>query len=133
MVAALSESLEFQSGGHQQLIFVYGSLKRGYALHYLLEGTRFCGVAETAPLYRIFDLGRYPGLVDWPEGLKVTGELYEVDEECLQELDVAEGVAEGQYARRKVQLQAPFDYCSAMAWFWLHEVTGLRDCGTAWP
>lgn len=133
MVSASSESSEFQRRAPPSLIFVYGSLKRGYALHHLLEGQAFRGPATTCPLYRIFDLGSYPGLVDWPEGLAVQGEVYEVDAECLKRLDEAEGVDEGLYARRVIKLQSPFDGVEASAWFWLHKVGGLTDCGTSWP
>lgn len=133
MVAASSDSSDFHLRGPESLIFVYGSLKRGYALHHLLEGQFFRGPATTCPLYRIFDLGSYPGLVDWPEGLAVQGELYEVDAECLKRLDEAEGVGEGLYARRIIKLQPPFDRDETSAWFWLDKVGGLRDCGTSWP
>jgi gamma-glutamylaminecyclotransferase len=133
MVSASSEFSEFQRRDPQSPIFVYGSLKCGYALHHLLEGQTFHGPATTCPLYRIFDLGSYPGLVDWPEGLAVQGELYEVDTECLRRLDEAEGVDEGLYARRVIKLQPPFDGIEASAWFWLNRVGGLRDCGTSWP
>lgn len=132
MAAASSDSAEFH-GGAQPLVFVYGSLKRGYGLHHLLEGQAFRGPATTFPLYRIFDLGSYPGLVDWPEGLAVQGELYQVDTECLKRLDEAEGVDEGLYARRVIMLQPPYDSVEASAWFWLNKVAGLRDCGTSWP
>ena len=133
MVAGSSHLEEFHVGDSLRLIFVYGSLKRGYALHHLLEGQAFRGLARTCPLYRIFDLGSYPGLVDWPEGLAVHGEVYEVDAECLKRLDEAEGVDEGLYARRVIKLQSPFDGVEASAWFWLDRVAGLRDCGTSWP
>jgi gamma-glutamylcyclotransferase (GGCT)/AIG2-like uncharacterized protein YtfP len=115
------------------LIFVYGSLKQGYALHYLLESQRSLGNATTKPVYRLFDLGSYPGLVEWPEGLAIHGEVYQVDADCLQRLDEAEGVAEGYYARRSVSLQTPFDAHNVDAWFWLLPVTGCRDCGRCWP
>lgn len=133
MMVASSESAEFHIRDQQSLIFVYGSLKRSYALHHLLEGQVFRGPAETYPLYRIFDLGSYPGLVDWPEGLMIQGELYGVDAECLRKLDEAEGVDEGLYARRPIKLQPPFDESETSAWFWLNKVAGLRDCGTSWP
>jgi gamma-glutamylaminecyclotransferase len=133
MLAASSDLAEFHRRDPQSLIFVYGSLKRGYALHHLLEGQAFRGPATTCPLYRIFDLGSYPGLVDWPEGFAVQGELYEVDAECLKRLDEAEGVDEGLYARRVIKLQPPFDIVETVAWFWLNKVGGLRDCGTSWP
>jgi gamma-glutamylaminecyclotransferase len=133
MVAASSDLAEYHGRGPQSLIFVYGSLKRGYGLHHLLEGQAFRGPATTCPLYRIFDLGSYPGLVDWPEGLAVQGEVYEVDAECLKRLDEAEGVDEGLYARRVIKLQPPFDGFEASAWFWLNKVGGLRDCEASWP
>lgn len=66
-----------------QLVFVYGSLKQGFALHALLQGQLRVGNAWTEPWYRLFDLGSYPGLVEWPEGLAIRGEVYEVDTECL--------------------------------------------------
>ena len=129
----------------QSVVFVYGSLKRGYALHHLLQTAQFLSTARTQPLYRLFDLGSYPGLVEWPEGREIHGELYVVTQENLLRLDEAEGVAEGLYARRPILLQpaerillpgktqpaeTPPD---AEAWFWLHATTGRRDCGNAWP
>lgn len=129
----------------EPIVFVYGSLKRGYALHHLLRTAQFLGTASTQPLYRLFDLGSYPGLVEWPEGLSIEGELYAVTAENLQRLDAAEGVADGLYARRPVLLQsaeyttqsahqqpAPWPP-SAEAWFWLHSTSGQRDCGNSWP
>lgn len=116
-----------------QLVFVYGSLKRGYALHALLQGQLCLGHARTQPLYRMFDLGSYPGLVEWPDGLAIRGEVYQVDCECLCRLDAAEGVAERHYARRRILLQAEFESNDVHAWFWLNAVRGLRDCGAEWP
>jgi len=116
-----------------QLVFVYGSLKRGYKLHYLLESQLSVGNAVTHPLYRLFDLGSYPGLIEWPEGLEIHGEIYQVDADCLTQLDEVEGVAERLYVRRRISLQTSFEGTEIHAWFWLGCVTELRDCGTAWP
>jgi gamma-glutamylaminecyclotransferase len=114
-------------------IFVYGSLKRGFALSHLLNNQQFLGQAVTQPLYRIFDLGSYPGLVEWPEGISVRGEVYAVTTACLRRLDDAEGVSDGCYARREVLLQTPWDGYQIEAWFWLGRVSGLADCGECWP
>ena len=115
-----------------QLVFVYGSLKRGYALHAMLQGQVCLGNAVTEPLYRLFDLGSYPGLVEWPEGIAIRGEVYQVSLDCLIRLDEAEGVVEGLYARRKISLQAEFRGKDVHAWFWLGAVSGLKDCGEQW-
>ena len=116
-----------------QLIFVYGSLKHGYALNSLLKGQLSLGDAVTGPLYRLFDLGSYPGLVEWPEGLAIRGEVYQVTPECLRRLDKAEGVAQRLYTRRSVAIQTDFQGRTIEAWFWLGSVRGSRDCGTSWP
>lgn len=120
------------------LIFVYGSLKRSYALHHLLEDQTPIGPARTEPLYRLFDLGSYPGLVDWPEGLSIQGEVYRVTSKCIARLDEAEGVDEGLYARREIQLALPTLNTLQInepihAWFWLGRVSNCPDCGTEWP
>lgn len=114
-------------------VFVYGSLKRGYALHHLLETSAFRGPGTTAPLYRIYDLGSYPGLIEVPEGLPIHGEVYEVSEETLSILDEAEGVSEGLYARRPIRLQGSDDQPETHAWFWLKSVSGCSECGHRWP
>jgi len=116
-----------------QLVFVYGSLKRGFALHELLQGQLYLGNAVTEPLYRLFNLGSYPGLVEWPEGLAIRGEVYQVDLECLSHLDEVEGVAERLYVRRRILLQTEFESSDVQAWFWLNAVRGLNDCGEQWP
>jgi len=116
-----------------QLVFVYGSLKRGFALHELLQGQLYLGNAVTEPLYRLFNLGSYPGLVEWPEGLAIRGEVYQVDLECLSRLDEVEGVAERLYVRRRILLQTEFESSDVQAWFWLNAVRGLNDCGEQWP
>ena len=114
-------------------VFVYGSLKKGYALHHLLAAEQFAGFAQTQPLYRIYDLGEYPGLIEGPDGLEINGEVYSVSPETLKRLDFAEGVAEGLYARRHILLKPPFEHATIEAWFWLKSVHACRDCGTSWP
>jgi gamma-glutamylcyclotransferase (GGCT)/AIG2-like uncharacterized protein YtfP len=117
----------------KQLVFVYGSLKRGYALAPLLAREDFRGEAATKPWYRMFDLGSYPGLIEWPSGLEIHGEVYAVSASALSRLDEAEGVAEGLYVRRPVALQGEWLDQPVEAWFWLGRVAGMRDCGHEWP
>jgi|688.fasta_scaffold1962949_1 gamma-glutamylaminecyclotransferase len=115
-----------------QLIFVYGSLKRGQTLHYLLRDQPFVGEAWTIAEYRLFHLGAYPGLVQSDSGISVQGELFRVDAACLKRLDIAEGVDEGLYQRKPIQLLPPFQLQQAQAWFYCRSVSAAEDCGNYW-
>jgi len=80
------------------LLFVYGTLMRGFGLHALLEGrARHLGTGKVAG--RLFDLGSYPGALSDALG-SITGEVYAIDEPALWTvLDSAEGP---QYHRGEV-------------------------------
>lgn len=91
--------------GKTILLFAYGTLKRGGRGNRWLAGQRYVGEAVTEPTYRLYDLGTYPGLVkDGSAGLAVKGELWEVDEACLAELDDYEYAPE-LYTREPVAVQ----------------------------
>lgn len=118
--------------GKQRLLFVYGTLKRGYRRHAALQGQTFLGQVWTAAHYRLYDCGGYPGLVEEASGISIQGELYQVDQQCLIILDEIEGVDAGLYRRGQVQLLPPYDTCLAEAYFYCRSVDGLRDCGNRW-
>ena len=119
--------------GELQMIFVYGSLKRGGALHSHLTEQQFLGTALTAAHYQLFALAEYPGLIEADDGVAIEGEVFEVTLPCLDLLDSVEGVAEGLYARRLIVLQSPFHSDSVQAWFYCRSIRGLRNCGNRWP
>jgi gamma-glutamylcyclotransferase (GGCT)/AIG2-like uncharacterized protein YtfP len=73
------------------LIFVYGTLRRGASNHAQLASARFVGMARTRARYELVDLGGYPAVVEGGH-TAVIGELYEVDDELLCELDRFEDV-----------------------------------------
>jgi len=76
-------------GPDAELIFVYGTLMKGYALHpALARGARFVEKGKTRG--RLLDLGPYPGLVTGVGQVK--GEVYRIDDpELLPVLDREEG------------------------------------------
>ena len=115
------------------LIFVYGTLKRGGTLHHAMRGQHFVADAHTAPAYRLYNLGWYPGLVESAtDGRAIRGEVWEVDANGLVLLDEIEEVDSGLYARRRIQLAAPFHDQHVMAWFFLGDTAGCKDCGEVW-
>jgi len=72
------------------LLFVYGTLMRGFALHGLLaEHAEYLGIGGVRA--RLFDLGAYPAATSDPHGA-VAGELYRVTSRgAFAALDSAEG------------------------------------------
>jgi gamma-glutamylcyclotransferase (GGCT)/AIG2-like uncharacterized protein YtfP len=84
------------------LLFVYGTLMRGFPLHHVLARgcVKFVGLAAASA--RLFDLGSYPAAVPDPE-TTVRGELYRVGDASLwAKLDSAEGP---QYHRRETRVR----------------------------
>jgi gamma-glutamylcyclotransferase (GGCT)/AIG2-like uncharacterized protein YtfP len=72
-----------------QLLFVYGSLKRGQRAHHLLEGLDWLGEAWL-PGACLHDLGPFPMAV--PGEGRIRGEVYGVGDADLEALDRYEGV-----------------------------------------
>lgn len=114
-------------------VFVYGTLKRGFSNHHFLRGQTFLGMATTVPGYRLFSLGDYPGLVHWEgDAQSVQGEVWQVDDACLADLDVLEGVSEGLYHRLRVRLCPPFDQQVVLSYVYALSVDGRSDLGSEW-
>lgn len=87
---------------NKHLVFVYGSLRRGSERPMSLRfpGARFIAGARASG--SLYDLGAYPGLLLDEPASSVTGEVYEVDEETLSELDEFE--ASSYYRREQVEI-----------------------------
>lgn len=113
-------------------LFVYGTLKRGGCRAHHLRGQEFLGTARTAPKYRMYNCGEYPGLVEAEDGLPIEGELWRIDEACLKKLDEVEGVDAGLYRRGTIELGPPYENEAAIAYFYCPDVTDLPDCGARW-
>jgi len=114
-------------------LFVYGTLKRGCKNHPHIAGQAYIGEARTAPGFRLYHLGSYPGMVADPDDLEgVTGELWDVDAAALAHLDDFEGVAEGQYRRVSVSVATAAGTAQADTYLYAHGVAGLPVIGHTW-
>ncbi len=88
------------------LVFVYGSLKRGFRHHAVLGAAPLVREASTAPGYRLVRYGEYPALArDLGGTERVYGELYRVALGDLPRLDAFEDVPE-LYQRELISLDS---------------------------
>jgi gamma-glutamylcyclotransferase (GGCT)/AIG2-like uncharacterized protein YtfP len=108
--------------GTRELVFVYGTLRRGGSNHFRMSGADF--VAEGLATGKIYRIDWYPGLVLGPEG-KVKGEIFSVDAAQLLELDAFEGLSAGEvegseYRRVKAAIHTgEGKVIGAWVWEWL--------------
>ena len=68
-------------------VFVYGTLKKGFALNYLFVGSKFVGEASLKG-YEMYSLTFFPCIIKG-EG-EVFGEVYNISKELLKKLDLVE-------------------------------------------
>jgi len=114
-------------------VFVYGTLKRGGLNHHFLAGQKFLGEARTAPGYRLYSLGDYPGMVRSADPThEVAGEVWAVDAAGLAALDELEGVKEGLYERVPVPLAPPFAGQPVESYLYLRSLEGRPPIGPVW-
>lgn len=86
-------------------VFCYGSLKRGYGNHVLLETSDFIQEDETVQEdLCLMDFGPYPGVYEKGD-TSVKGEVYEVTDETFSRLDCLEGYP-NYYDRKEVPLRS---------------------------
>lgn len=99
----------------KQLVAVYGTLKRGYGNHRLLETSKFLGTdrIEGFDMYNLYS-GGFPGILHSKSVRSVENtifiEVFEVDEDTFMRLDCLEGYdedepTEGLYDREQVMTQ----------------------------
>jgi gamma-glutamylcyclotransferase (GGCT)/AIG2-like uncharacterized protein YtfP len=73
------------------VLFVYGTLRRGFEYHeHYLRDSEFLGEARTREHYALY-VEIFPFAVKVPPVAPVVGELYRVNEETLEAIDILEG------------------------------------------
>lgn len=95
-----------------QLVFVYGTLRRGEVNHHYLATAKFVAQWCTLPEYALFDLGPYPALIKGQQSIQ--GELYWINRHTLAELDELEDVP---VEYRRERIETPF----GLAWVYLFQ------------
>ena len=106
-----------------QLVFVYGTLRRGGSNHFRLAGAELisCGTI----IGRMYHIDWYPGLILDDSGDEIYGEIYSVEHELLTSLDAFEGFSAGEIQGseyRRVQttvMQQNSETVIAWVWEWV--------------
>lgn len=86
----------------KHFIFVYGSLRGGSARSMSIRFPESKFIAEAKVNGCLYDLGPYPGLQLNNSNSMVVGEVYEVDDELLKQLDEFE--SSSNYLRKQVEI-----------------------------
>ncbi|HIP12453.1 MAG TPA: gamma-glutamylcyclotransferase [Arcobacter sp.] len=93
---------------YAELLFVYGSLKKGFDNHNLLsQYAKRLGKARTIKKFGMFEdsFGNYPYLIPTPH-TRIHGELYQITrKELMDKLDIFEGSPE-YYERKKIEVKS---------------------------
>lgn len=104
---------------HTELVFVYGTLRRGASNHWRMDSAEWAGPAVVAG--HLFRVDWYPGLVLDEAGGKVVGELYRVTPDLLEKLDEFEGITGGpsdEYRRVRAMVRRKGEGGEVEAWAW---------------
>ena len=97
-------------------VFVYGTLMGNRANHrFYLKNQRYLGQA-VLPGHALYDLGSFPGTIADPTE-KVRGELYEINSQCLRQLDQLEGNG-SLYVRETVMVRLGDEKREAQVYIW---------------
>ena len=102
------------------LIFVYGTLLKGLERSYVLEGSDFIGDAVAGGV-NLYDLNHFPGIKQGDGA--VVGELYYVENEIIQMLDMVEGynpndLKKSLYQRSEIKIILPTIATDVFAYFY---------------
>lgn len=109
------------------LVFVFGTLKEGFPNFATNRGSRRPGTFKTTQRYPFYLVGERfsPWLLDDAgEGEQVVGQVYEVDQETLEAMDLLERVSEPDGYRRvllEVASDGPDGACVLKAFAYLKQ------------
>ena len=118
---------------NQNLIFVYGTLKRGGKYHHYLIDQKFVSTGRTTAEYTLYQSAGYPAMVrDGTDSEGVLGELWSVSTGCLEKLDQLEGVHEKLYVRTSVSLAPPHTHLKVETYIYLRPIAGYPHVGSTW-
>ena len=108
-----------------QLVFIYGTLKRGHGNHCVISDGVFVGQAVTESRFGLYTSG-IPFMTDaglcryGDEPTCIHGEVWQVGDDVMATLDKLEGHPSA-YRRRPIGVQVNGGFITAEAYIWPHQ------------
>lgn len=100
-----------------ELIFVYGTLKRGFGNNRIIADQKYIGHGITQIAnWQMYSLGGFPGVTRGSKA--ITGELWEVDEASFARCDTLEGHP---YFYRREQVNVLVGDEEHVAWMYIYQ------------
>ena len=116
-------------------LFIYGTIKRGQCRADVMREQKFLGNVKLVPMYKMFNLGQFPALVEVSvenNGTMIEGELWEVDEDCVRRLDMIEG-APSFYRRQEVKVAGQeAEALYVESYLYQGDTSDSEDVGVSW-
>ncbi len=98
------------------LVFIYGTFKKGFYNHYLIEDSDFIGTGRTLEPFALY-LDRVPYVTKEIPLIQVRGEVYAVDYATLIDLDLLNGHPD-LYCRERVDIILDAEATVVKAWLY---------------
>ena len=96
----VSKAIHEELFGDKELVFVYGTLKKGFCNHHVLGDGKAFVSSYYLGNYKMYDLGGFP-CISYSPGSRARGELWMVDKDQMERIDGLEGYPSF-YDRKKV-------------------------------
>lgn len=105
----------------KNIMFIYGTLRKGHQRENALKGQEFLGLGRTVKpyLFAYSPRTKFPAICEVPDidhKTKVIGEVWKVDRKCLDLLDSIEGHPNF-YTRFKIEIEMKDHMQKAWAYF----------------
>ncbi|PSW10608.1 gamma-glutamylcyclotransferase [Photobacterium rosenbergii] len=110
--------------GSRVRVFVYGTLREGEANAYLLKEAVKLGDSCLVSGYILYDLGAYPAAIASHSGESLLGEVYQINESILRDLDWLE-----EYPVEYDRVEIETSYGKAWIYLYNQSVAGLPVIG----
>lgn len=103
----------------QELLFVYGNMKRSFRNHFVLKHDRFIGKAITCKNYNMYPANNFmcAYMLENENIHPIKGELYELTHSIIEATNIDDGGLGYDYYKKEIEVQCEDKVYKAYAYF----------------